>query len=93
MAWLTLEDAMEVLKNCGCFNEAYLEYIKQELEQKCWIADKGSNYVRHMNKLIHDINPAEICSHVEQDNLSGWCAAIKVEMDLTLAHLERGDTK
>ena len=53
------------------------EIIRQELEQKCWFPPKSDDAAKHLNDLIFDINPAEICSQIESDNLKQWCEIIQ----------------
>lgn len=37
-----------------------------------------------LNGLIFDINPTEICSQIESDNLSNWCKTIQTEMRMAM---------
>ena len=84
MLMLTLDDAVKVtqwLVEDG--NDDY-EIIRQELEQKCWIAPKSDDAAKRLNDLIFDINPAEICSQIESDNLIDWCKTIQTEMKMAM---------
>ena len=78
MLMLTLDDAVKVSKRLviDCMDDN--EIIRQELEQKCWIPP---------NNLIFDINPAEICSQIESDNLKNWCKTIQTEMKMAMVQL------
>lgn len=40
-----------------------------------------------LNGLISDINPTEICSQIESDNLSNWCKTIQAEIRMALSHV------
>jgi len=87
MLMLSLDDAVQVtqwLVEDG--NDDY-EIIRQELEQKCWIAPKSDDAAKRLNDLIFDINPAEICAQIEADNLKKWCEIIQVEMKMAMVQL------
>ena len=87
MLMLTLEDAAKVTKRLvvdGMDNE---EIIRQELEQKCWLPPKTDEAAKHLNDLIFDINPAEICSQIESDNLKNWCETVQVAMKMAMVQL------
>ena len=87
MLMLTLEDAVKVTKRLvvdGMDNE---EIIRQELEQKCWFPPKTDEASKELNNLIFDINPAEICSQIESDNLKNWCETIQVAMKMAMVQL------
>ena len=87
MLMLSLDDAVKVtqwLVEDGMNDE---EIIRQELEQKCWIPPKSNKAAKHLNDLIFDINPAEICSQIESDNLKNWCKTIQTEMKMAMVQL------
>lgn len=42
---------------------------------------------RHLNDLIFDINPAEICNQIESDNLKNWCSTVQTEMKMAMIQL------
>lgn len=84
---LELDDAVKVaqwLVEGGMDDEVI---IRQELEQKCWIPPKGDKAAKRLNDLIFDINPAEICSQIESDNLRKWCEVIQMEMKMAMVQL------
>lgn len=96
MLMLTFGDAVKVVEKIV---EAYIdhsieegdtEYIKQELEQKCYIPEKGSAAER-LSGLIMDINPAEIASMIQSDKLREWCKTIQVEMNMSLIKMDWGE--
>lgn len=87
MLMLQLDDAVKVTKwlvDDGMDDE---EIIRQELEQKCWFPPKKEDAAKHLNDLICDVNPAEICSQIEADNLRHWCEIIQTEMKMAMAQL------
>ena len=84
---LELDDAVKVaqwLVEDGMDDEAF---IRQELEQKCWIPPKGDDAAKRLNDLIFDINPAEICSQIESDNLRKWCETVQTVMRMAMVQL------
>ena len=87
MLMLTLDDAVKVAKRLIIDGVSDDEIIRQELRQKCWFppnADKASMY---LNDLIFDINPTEICSQIESDNLKNWCSTVQTEMKMAMIQL------
>lgn len=84
---LTLDDAVKVAKRLIRDNMDDEEIIRQELEQKCWISPKTDDPAKRLNDLIFDINPAEICSQIESDNLKNWCKTIQIEMKMAMVQL------
>ena len=87
MLMLTLEDAVKVAKRLvedGMDDE---EIIRQDLEQKCWFSPKTDDAAKRLNDLIFDINPSEICSQIESDNLKSWCKIVQVEMKMAMVQL------
>ena len=84
---LTLDDAVMVTKWLVEDSMNDDEFIRQELEQKCWIPPKGDDAAKRLNDLIFDINPAEICSQIESDNLRKWCEIIQTEMKMAMVQL------
>lgn len=87
MLMLTLEDAVKVAKHLveDCMDDE--EIIRQDLEQKCWLPPKTNEAAKRLNDLIFDINPAEICSQIESDNLKRWCETVQVEMRMSMVQL------
>ena len=93
MLMLTLDDAVKVAKGLvedGMDDE---EIIRQDLEQKCWFPPKTDEAAKQLNDLIFDINPAEICSQIESDNLKNWCNTVQVEMRMAMVQLPCWDAK
>lgn len=87
MLMLTLDDAVKVAKRLIRDNMDDDEIIRQELEQKCWFPPEADDSAKHLNDLIFDINPAEICSQIESDNLKQWCEIIQTEMKMAMVQL------
>ena len=87
MLMLTLEDAVKVAKRLVKDGMDDEEIIRQELEQKCWFPSETDEAAKRLNDLIFDINPAEICSQIESDNLKDWCKTIQTEMKMAMVQL------
>ena len=87
MLMLTLDDAVKVAKRLVVDEMDDDEIIRQELEQKCWFPPKSDESAKRLNDLIFDINPAEICSQIESDNLKQWCEIIQTEMKMAMVQL------
>ena len=87
MLMLSLDDAVKVTKRLVRDNTNDTEIIRQELEQKCWFPPKSNDAAKHLNDLIFDINPAEICSQIESDNLKNWCNKVQTEMKMAMVQL------
>ena len=87
MIMLTLDDAVKVTKRLVADDMDDDEIIRQELEQKCWLPPKPNEAAKRLNDLIFDINPAEICSQIESDNLKQWCETIQTEMKMAMVKL------
>lgn len=87
MLMLSLDDAVKVTKRLVRDNTNDTEIIRQELEQKCWFPPKSDDAAKHLNDLIFDINPAEICSQIESDNLKNWCNTVQTEMKMAMVQL------
>lgn len=93
---LTFDDAVKVVEKIvevfidHSIEEGDTEYIKQELEQKCYIPEKGSAAER-LSGLIMDINPVEISSMIQSDKLREWCKTIQVEMNIALIKMDWGE--
>lgn len=91
MLFLDLDDAMKVLQWNECSlsddmtNEDW-EYIRNELEQKCFITSKDDT-LRNISQLACDINPKEIASHIEDDTLGQWCEVVQAELNACAAHI------
>lgn len=84
---LTLDDAVKVARQLVINETTSKEIIRQELEQKCWFPPNTDDVAKRLNDLIFDINPAEICSQIESDNLKNWCETIQVEMKMAMVQL------
>jgi len=87
MLMLTLEDAVKVAKKLVEYGIEDEEIIRQELEQKCWLPPEKDEAAKQLNDLICDINPSEICNHIESENLKKWCEAVQVEMKMAMVQL------
>ena len=72
MLMLELDDAVKVTKWLVEDQMTDEDIIRQELEQKCWFPPNTDEAAKRLNDLIFDINPAEICSQIESDNLKHW---------------------
>lgn len=93
MLMLALEDAVKVAKRLVVDYMDDEEIILQELEQKCWLPPEKDEAAKQLNDLIFDINPAEICSQIESDNLKNWCETIQTEMKMAMVQLPCWDGK
>jgi len=87
MLMLTLEDAVKVAQRLVRDGMDDEEIIRQELEQKCWLPPEMDEAAKRLNDLICDINPAEICSQIESDNLKNWCGSVQMEMKMAMVQL------
>ena len=87
MLMLTLDDAVKVAKRLVMDDMNDEEIIRQELEQKCWFPPEADEAAKDLNDLIFDINPAEICSQIESDNLREWCSIVQTEMKMAMMQL------
>lgn len=87
MLMLTLDDAVKVAKRLVRDGVDDVEIIRQELEQKCWFPPEPSESAKRLNDLIFDVNPAEICSQIESDNLRKWCSIVQIEMKMAIVQL------
>lgn len=87
MLMLTLDDAVKVAKELVDYGVDEEKIIRQELEQKCWFAPGTNEAAKRLNDLIFDINPTEICSQIESDNLKKWCETVQVAMKMAMVQL------
>lgn len=87
MLLLSLDNAVKVTKRLVRDGMDDDVVIRQELEQKCWFPPKTDEAAKHLNELIHDINPAEICGQIRQDNLTDWCYSVQVMMKMSMVQL------
>ena len=87
MMLLTLDDAVKATKQLVIYGIDDEEIIRQELEQKCWFPPKTDDAAKRLNDLIFDVNPAEICSQIESDNLRYWCKTVQTEMKMAMVQL------
>lgn len=93
--FLDLEDAIQVLKINGFLDSGYadddgLEIVRNELEQKCYIKSENDT-VKNISSLTCDINPKEIASQIEHDNLGQWCEILRAELNACVAKDEVWD--
>lgn len=86
MLILTLDDAVKVVMK-EFEIDLPEEYIRQELEQKCWLPPKVEQSAQKLNDLIFAINPAEIATQIEGDNLKEWCKAMQINMRMAMVQL------
>lgn len=89
---LTLDDAVNVclrfLRDYSDTNPDEMKgLVEDEMEQKCWISGQKDDSLKRLNDLTFDINPAEIASQIESDNLRNWCETIQVEMKMAMVEL------
>ena len=87
MLMLSLDDAVKVAKRLIEDGMDDDEIIRQELEQKCWLPPKTDGAAKRLNDLIFDVNPTEIRSQIEADNLKNWCKIIQTEMKMAMVQL------
>lgn len=87
MLMLELDDAVKVTKWLVEDQMTDEDIIRQELEQKCWFPPHTDEAAKRLNDLIIDINPAEICSQIESDNLKHWCEIVQTEMKMAMVQL------
>lgn len=89
MLMLSLDDAVDVVMHLfnDVINDDDEEFIRSELEQKCWIPPKTDVAAKHLKDLIFDINSTEICSQIKSDNLRRWCSTIQAEMTMAMARM------
>jgi len=87
MLMLSLDDAVKVAKRLIADNMDDDEVIRQEFEQKCWFPPTTDSAAERLNYLIFDINPAEICAHIQEDNLKEWCVFMQAEMKMAMIQL------
>lgn len=84
---ISIDDAVAVAKRLVRDGMDIDEIIYQEMEQKCWMPPETDEAAERLNDLIFDINPAEICSQIESDNLKNWCSVIQTEMKMAMVQL------
>lgn len=87
MLMLSLDDAVKVAKSLIADNMDDDEIIRQEMEQKCWFPPEKDEAAKQLNDIIFDINPAEICSQIESDNLKKWCETVQTIMKMAMVQL------
>ena len=87
MLMLALDDAVKVTRELVNDMMDDDDIIRQELEQKCWSPPRKDESARRLSDLIFDINPAEICSQIETDNLKQWCKTVQTEMKMAMVQL------
>lgn len=87
MLMLSLDDAVDVARQLVKDEMDDATIIRQELEQKCWFPPEADEAAKRLNDLIFDINPAEICSQIESDNLREWCSIVQTEMKMAMVQL------
>lgn len=87
MLMLSLDDAVKVTERLIREEMDDTEIIRQELEQKCWFPPTTDTAAKRLNELIFDINPDEICTHIQEDNLKEWCVYMQTEMKMAMVRL------
>lgn len=91
--FLDLDDAMNVLIRHGFLDKGYvntdgLDLVRGELEQKCYIKSEDDN-INRICSIACDINPVEIASQIERDNLGQWCKIIRADLTACVAKAEQ----
>ena len=81
---LTLDKAVDVVME---YFDVDKEFIRQELEQKCYINSGVENPRKELIELIMDVNPAEIASQIESDTLRDWCKTMQVGLQMLLMQI------
>lgn len=92
---LTIDDAVKVAMqyihdNCDDYgiDREDEELMYQNMEQKIWVTPYEDPELERMIGFIMDVNPAEICSQIQNENLKKWCTQIQVEMQLCLMRIK-----
>ena len=85
---LTLENAVKVATRHFGVDPVIAE---QEFYQKCWFPETKGTPKDRLFGLLNDINPAEIASQIERDNLKKWCTRIQIEMIMALMEISGGE--
>ena len=88
MLMLSLDDAVKVAKELIDDNMDDDEIIRQKMQQRCWFPPTRDSAAERLNDLIFDINPAEICSHIQKENLKEWCVFMQTEMKMAMVQLD-----
>lgn len=93
---LTLDDAVKVAMG---FMHEYCEdltemqeievVLRQDMQQKCYInmPFTDAEARKAMIERIMDINPAEIASQIESDNLRDFCNSFQIWMQMMLTQI------
>ena len=87
MLMLTLDDAVKVAKELAHDGIDDEDTIRNELEQKCWIAPEQYKAAKKLSYSITEITPREICRHILEGDLKGWCWLMQTEMQMALIQL------
>ena len=87
MLMIAVDDAIKVAKRLIRDNMDDDEIIRVEMVRKGWFPPESHEAAKRLNDLIFDINPAEICSQIELDNLTNWCRTVQVEMKIAMVQL------
>lgn len=95
MLFLDLDEAIKVLKyNVSSFqgemDDDDWEYIRTELEQKCFFTSKEDT-IQRITSLAMDINPKEIAAQIEDDKLGRWCENMQAEFTACVLKAEVED--
>ena len=61
--------------------------LSAPVQMRILFEDNATAAIKRLNDLVSDINPAEICSQIESDNLKNWCEIIQVEMKMAMVQL------
>jgi hypothetical protein len=83
---LTQSDAVniccEILSEYTRINAEHREWIEGEFKQKCWLTSLADTPINELYNLLCDVNPAEICAQIENDNLTKWCATVRINAQM-----------
>lgn len=91
---LTIDDAVKVAKRLIQdwgeveVDECDEDYIRQEMEQKCWLVEFDETPLKDLVNLIMEINPEVIATRIANDNLRTWCESIQIDMQLCLIKIK-----
>lgn len=85
--YFPLDNILEVTKRLiedGIDDE---DSIRREFLMRCYLPYKGSNMEKELNRLIRDINIAEIGFQIAEDQLDKWCDRMRTKMNIALTQL------
>ena len=90
---LTIDDAVKIYKRLVEWDgihevdEETEDLVRDAFEQKCWLNECDDPAMKQLTDLIVDVNPAEICAQIQNDNLKDWCTTIQVSMQMALVQI------